>query len=183
MRRLVLFVLCVFIITVGYTGNLRGVHSLESQVALKEVQPFSYCCIPYKGPYTQIPNAIPALLDAMRMQNIHPAGQMISVFYNSPEEVTPEELEWEVGFPVMSQIALTREPLLKKQWLYKQVVSSIHVGPYQNVGETYEQMLEWITANNYIPDGPVLERYLTMPTPDTNPEDYRTELWIPIKTQ
>lgn len=183
MKRISLFALCTFILAVAYAGNHPGTSSSGSEVTLKEITPFPYCCIAHKGPYTEITNKIAELMDATRMQNIHPSGLLFAVYYNSPEEVLPEELEWEVGFPIMAQLAQTREPLLRKQWLYEEVASAVHVGPYENVGETIMQMMEWIAANNYILNGPVLEMYLNMPTPDTNPDDYRTEVWIPVKMQ
>jgi predicted transcriptional regulator YdeE len=42
-------------------------------------------------------------------------------------------------------------------------------------------MFERMQASKLKPAGPVLERYLTMPTPDTNPEDLKSEIWIPWK--
>ena len=183
MKRTILFVLCTLIIALAYAGNHPGTSSPGPEVTLKEITPFPYCCIAHRGPYTEISNKIAALMDATRMQNIHPSGLLFTVYYNSPEEVSPEELEWEVGFPVMAQVAQTREPLIRKQWLFTRVASAVHVGPYENVGETIMQMMEWMAGNNYVPDGPVLERYLNMPTPDTNPADYRTEVWIPVKIQ
>jgi effector-binding domain-containing protein len=105
---------------------------------------------------------------------------MIGVYHNSPEEVAPEDLEWEMGFPCSAQTSPLK-PLEKKVWTFEQVASAIHKGPYEKTGETYAVILDWMEANGYEQAGPVLEKYLNMPTQDTDPEELRTEIWIPVK--
>ena len=149
-------------------------------VSVKEVSPFSYCCIPHKGPFTEIEGVIMQLMKAIQEQKITPAGPMIGVYYNSPDMVKPEELEWEVGFPVSAKVEV-KAPLEKKEWKSTLVVSAVHKGPYEETGKTISKMFEWMQANKLMPAGPVLERYLTMPTPDTKPEDLKSEIWIPCQ--
>jgi len=87
---------------------------------------------------------------------------------------------WEMGFPVSAQTEV-KAPLEKKEWKFKLICSAIHKGPYEETGKTLSKMFEWMKANKLKPEGPVLERYLTMPTPDTKPEDLRTEVWHACK--
>ncbi len=54
-------------------------------------------------------------------------------------------------------------------------------GMVAEAGKTISKMFEWMQANKLMPAGPVLERYLTMPTPDTKPEDLKSEIWIPCQ--
>jgi len=145
--------------------------------SVKEVSPFSYCCIPHKGPLTEIEGVIMELMKAVQEQKISPAGPLIGVYYNSPYDVKPEELKWEMGFPVSAQVEV-QAPLEKKEWKFTLVVSAIHKGPYEETGKTYYKMFEWMQANKLMPARPVMERFLNMPTPDTKPEDLRTEIWI-----
>jgi hypothetical protein len=86
-------------------------------VKVKEISSFSYCCIPHKGPFTEIEGIIGQLMQAIQEQKIAPAGTMIGVYYNNPEMVKPEELVWEVGFPVSPQTEV-KAPLEKKQWKF-----------------------------------------------------------------
>jgi effector-binding domain-containing protein len=145
-------------------------------VSVKEVSPFSYCCIPHKGPFTKIEGIIGQMMQAVQQQEIKPAGPMIGVYYNSPEMVKPEELVWEMGYPVSADVEV-KPPLEKKEWKFTLVASAIHKGPYEESAKTIYKMLEWMKANNLKPAGPALERYLTMPAPGTKPEDLRTEIW------
>ena len=69
------------------------------------------------------------LMKAIQEQNISPAGAMIGIYYNSPDEVKPEDLKWGMGFPVSLQ-AVVGTPLEKKQWEFTLVASAIHRDPY-----------------------------------------------------
>lgn len=41
--------------------------------------------------------------------------------------------------------------------------------------------MEWMQDNKLVQSGPMLERYLTMPGPNTKPEDMKSEIWIPCR--
>ena len=152
----------------------------EPIIEIKTIQPFSYCCIPHKGPFTDIQSVIAQLYSSVQGQNIPPAGGMVGIYYNSPEDTEPQDLEWDMGFPCDAHVS-PLQPLQRKIWSFTQVASAVHSGSYETTGETYMVIFEWLEANGMEPAGPVLERYLTMPTPDTNPEDMRTEIWVPFQ--
>jgi effector-binding domain-containing protein len=159
------------------TGKAERASEPET-ISLKEVAAFSYCCIPHKGPFTEIENIIGKLMGAIQEQKVRPVGMMMGIYYNSPEAVKPGDLEWEIGFPVAARISV-QKPLEKKQWNHTLVVSAVHTGPYEQTGQTILKMTEWMQDNKLAQSGPVLERYLTMPGPNTKPEDMKSELWIP----
>jgi len=152
----------------------------DEPISLREVSPFAYCSIHHKGPFTEIEQVIGNLMQAFQSQNIFPAGPMIGIYYNSPAEVKPEDLEWEVGFPVTAQV-MAQAPLEKKQWVFTTVASSLHVGPYEKTTDTISKILDWMKANDYVPIGPVMERYLDMNPAAVKPEELRTEVWIPCQ--
>ncbi|MGA2533976.1 MAG: GyrI-like domain-containing protein [Candidatus Aminicenantales bacterium] len=155
--------------------------SLEPFGSIKEVKPFTYCVIDHKGPLTGVSDVITQLMQAVQVQNLFPLvrGPMVGVYYNSPAQVKPEELLWEVGFPVTEQAA-PKAPLEKKTWNYKTVAEALHSGPYAKAGETIQRLMTWIGANGYVVDGPVLERYMNNPM-QVKPEELRTEIWIPVR--
>jgi len=74
--------------------------SEKEPISLKEVSSLSYCCIPHKGPFAEIEKIVMQLMKAIQEQNISPAGTMIGIYYSSPDEVKPEDLKWEMGFPL-----------------------------------------------------------------------------------
>jgi len=174
--------LALFLISITASAALNTHEETPEKefASVKEVSAFSYCCIPHKGPFTEIEGVIRQLTHAIQEQKIAPAGPMIGVYYNNPDMVKPEELKWEMGFPVSAKVEV-QAPLEKKEWKFTYVVTAIHKGPYEETGKTYYKMFEWMQANKLTMAGPVMERYMTMPTPDTKPEDLRSELWVPCQ--
>ena len=168
---------CVF--AVGVSANHRPGDGGEA-ITVQQVEAFAYVYLPQKGPFDKMQEAIGSLLQEMRAQNVIPGGPMIGVYINSPAQVKPEDLQWEIGFPVTSQ-ALIQPPLEKKEWNFTQVVASLHQGPYDKAGETIQKMLEWMDANGYFPAGPLLERYMDMNPEELKPEELKTEIWIPCQ--
>jgi effector-binding domain-containing protein len=159
-------------------GNIPQ-QSEEPFASLKEIKLFSYCCIAHKGPLTDMSVVIGQLMQAMQGQGLFASiqGPMVGVYYNSPDQVKPEELSWEVGFQVGEQ-ASPKAPLEKKAWTYPFVAAAVHTGPYAKAHETILRLMEWMKAKGYTAHGPVLERYLNNPM-QVKPEELRTEIWIP----
>jgi len=169
--------LCAFMVPVsaGHRSVLGG-----DAIAVQQIEPFAYVCLQQKGTFDKMQDAIGSLLQEMSAQNIVPAGPLMGVYFNSPEQVNPEDLQWEIGFPVTAQV-LILQPLQKKEWNFTQAVVSLHQGPYEKAGETIQKMIEWMEVNGYVPAGPFLERYLDMNPEELRPEELKTEILIPCQ--
>ena len=152
----------------------------QDSFSIEDITPFSYVCISHKGPFSDMEKVIGMLLSSMQSQNIRMTGSLFGVYYNSPQTVRSEELIWEVGFPV-DPGAIPQRPLEKKLWNFTNVLVGLHVGPYSQIGQTIDRMREWMKVNNYMSDGPVLEKYLDMDPSSLLPEGLRTEIWIPCR--
>ncbi len=180
MKKTLSFLVIVFLSS-ALASNLSATKSAqETDVEIMTVQSFAYCCIPHVGPFTEIENVISQLFPVMQSQNIFPDSAMIGVYYSNPQVVAPENMEWEIGFPCSAQVSPLK-PLEKKLWSFELVASAIHTGPYEKTGETYIRIFEWMETNGYEQIGPVLEKYLSMPSPDIDPATLRAEIWIPIQ--
>jgi len=174
--RTVLFLLLLFsslILTLGVQQE-----TTEEEITVMEVTSFTYVCLPHKGPFTDMPEVIGMMWQHTRQQNIFPSAAVIGVYYSTPDLVAQEELEWEIGFPITPQ-TLVQAPLEKKLWNFTNVISTVHIGPYETIGETYAKIKEWMENNNYLHGGPILERYLSDPS-QVSLEAQRTEIWVPF---
>jgi len=171
-------VLLAIAASVAFLSAGAAVQSPGESVTVKQVGSFVYCSLPQKGSFSEIQNAIGKLLQNMRSQNVFPTGPMLGIYHNSPDQVKPEELSWEVGFPVNDQ-AMVQAPLEKKQWTDLTVAAALHVGAYEKTAETITEIYAWMAANGYVQTGPLVERYLDMNPMQMKPEDLRTEIWIP----
>ena len=180
MKKNLSFLIVVFLFS-ALASNLSAAKSAqETDVEIKTVQSFAYCCIHHVGPFTEIENVINQLFPVMQSQNIPTRSAMLGVYYSNPQVVAPENMEWEIGFPCSAQVSPLK-PLEKKVWSFEQVASAIHTGPYEKTGETYIRIFEWMETNGYEQAGPVLEKYLSMPSPDIDPATLRAEIWIPVQ--
>jgi AraC family transcriptional regulator len=148
--------------------------------SLKQEKLFPYCCIAYKGPITDIGTVISRFMQAMQGQNLFPSvrGPMIGVYYNSPADTKPADLEWEVGFPV-AEGTTAQPPLAVKNWKFMSVAVAVHKGAYAKTGDTIQRLLNWISEKGYVVAGPTLERYLNNPM-QVKPEELLTEILIPV---
>lgn len=169
----------VFLFSLIMFGNYGVTLAQEKvDVSMEKVTSFTYACLPHKGDYRDHEMVIGKFLEAVTKQNISPMGPMIGIYYNSPRTTKPENLIWEIGFPVTDSIKVSK-PLVIKKWEYTPVAKAMHIGPYEKSGEIYPQIFKWIGENKLIPAGPVMERFLDDPK-KVKPEELKTEIWIPI---
>lgn len=150
------------------------------EVIVSKAKPFAYACICRKGPYTEIDKVVGEVVAAMFSGKLEARGPMIGVFYNSPDEAEPGELEWDIGYPV-DEDADIKEPFVKKQWTHEKIASAVHTGPYDTTGKTITGIMKWLEAKGYEPLAPVLERYLDPNPKMKKPGELKTEVWVPVK--
>jgi effector-binding domain-containing protein len=91
----------------------------------------------------------------------------------------PDQIDAEVCVPVTAPGPL--DARIKARTLpAANVVRTLHVGPYEDLGQAYAALTEWIGDHGYVSVAPVRERYLTGVTDDVPPSGYRTELDLPV---
>jgi len=149
--------------------------------SIKNVSTFAYVCIEHRGPLTDMGRVVNEFMQLIQTQKIFPKvkGAMIGVYFNSPDQVKPDELIWEIGYPVPRGTDV-QVPLIKKLWTNKTVAAGLHAGPYAQTGETIKMLMDYMVGQKYVVDGPVLERYLNNPM-QVKPEELKTEIWIPCR--
>jgi len=146
-----------------------------------DIEPFSYLSVPYKGTFSELPQAINALVGTMAQQNLAPSGDLIAIFsvYPNKEEI-PASINFDVGFPATPQ-AIIQPPLRQKVWEHNLVAVATHSGPYDGLVDMIDKMFDWMEQNNYDQDGPILGRFIEVPSDYNQPRDYQTEIWVPIR--
>jgi AraC family transcriptional regulator len=61
------------------------------------------------------------------------------------------------------------------------VALGIHAGPHDHLPDTNAAIERWIEANGYKQAGPTWEHYATDPTANSDPKDWRTEVYWPLE--
>lgn len=173
-----LFIICL-VAQVSLASTLQA-YPEKNSFSIREITPFTYVCIPHKGTLSDMERVSGILVSSIQSQNILLIGNILGIYYNSPETSRPGELIWEVGFPVGPE-AMPQKPLEKKQWNFTTVLTGLHFGPYTESSQTINKMKEWMKVNNYVSDGPILEKYLDINPSRPMPGGFRIEIWIPCK--
>ncbi len=149
-------------------------------VEIKTIEPETVAYVAMTGPYSQMPEAMGRLYGWIAQHGIQPTGMPGGVYLTTPDATS--EARWEVqtavaGAPDVSPPDEFGCGVRRNEGM--SVAYAMHRGPYETVGETYGQLGHWVTTNGYRLVGPPQEVYLSDPA-DSNPEDYLTEVRMPI---
>lgn len=173
----------IIVLMAAFFSPIPGTAQAQSEapkITFLDVQPFTYACIPHKGPIAEMAAVIGQLMQAMGGQRLFPpAGPMMGIYYTPPGG-DMSGMSWEIGFPVPAQ-ATVLKPLEKKSWTFTTVASALHVGPYDQTSALIPKVISGLMAQGYVPAGPIAERYLDMNPSQVKPADLRTELWVPCR--
>jgi effector-binding domain-containing protein len=118
----------------------------------------------------------PRLMECINASGIEMTGPPYSKYYSWDPE---GETEMEAGVPVSGEaecegVEYIELPACK-------VVTCMHVGPYEKIGEVYDDIQEYITEKGMKVNGAVWEVYLTDPGSEPDPEKYRTQVYFPVE--
>jgi len=149
------------------------------EIQIKDQAAFSYAYLDGQGSYQQIPRKIMEFMGAFFKQGLQPAGPPFGIYFNAPGQVPETELKWLIGMPV-APAAAPVDPLKKGEFKAGSVAVCVHVGPYDNVAETYAKMTVFIDANGWKVAGPPLERYIDNPQM-VAADKVRTEIVLPVE--
>ncbi|MBN1755216.1 GyrI-like domain-containing protein [bacterium] len=159
-----------------------SVHTPVPVFQIIEMQPFTYCAVEMTGSYNQHETAFGTLYTAGTMQGLSMKEIAFGIYYDNPN-VTPEEkLSWEVGF-IVPEGTEVKEPLVLKTWEYRMLARTEYKGPMEapEMEQTYTELYNWIAENNMVPEGPIMERYLSAPVPDENGViTIQSEIFVPV---
>jgi len=133
----------------------------------------------YKGSYNKIPVHIEEVGQLVIDDGLKMTGMVYGAYFNSPDEVPENELEYEIGFSFDGDLKLQEGKLGFKEIPEHSVLAAIHKGPYTEVGPVIQAIAEYADKNGYDIVGPVTEVYLNDPH-ETAPEDLMTEVRFPV---
>ena len=106
-------------------------------------------------------------------------GEPSLIYYNSPGQVKPEELKWDVCVPV-HPLEKVAAPLIKGEYKYPLVAEFMYKGPYDSVSSAYPLLMKFIAEKGYLVNGPVCETYMDDPA-HVKSQDCRTLIVVPVK--
>ena len=157
--------------------------SISIDVKIKDISPMTVAFLSAKGHFNQIPTAFGRLYGWITDNGYKPRGPAIAVYHDVPGQVPDDELRWELRSQIsedVDAIGPNEQGLGVKQAGAVQVATTMYNGPYEEVEDTYQALIAWITENGYEINGPSEELYFndTSQTPSKEP---LVEIRIPIR--
>jgi AraC family transcriptional regulator len=114
----------------------------------------------------------------MMEQKVEMTGSPYSAYYTSPAEVAPEDMQYELGVPFIGEASESGKVKIKNMPA-QQVLSTIHKGPYNEVGLVYEVMMNKVIEDGYQMTGAPLEIYFNSPM-EVPESELLTEVQFPV---
>jgi effector-binding domain-containing protein len=90
-------------------------------------------------------------------------------------------IDIEAGIPIYDSLFVNDDEIKLNKIDSGNVVTAIHYGTYDRLPETYFGINEWMRRNKVVVSGPPWEIYLTDPAIESNPDNWQTAIFFPIK--
>lgn len=149
------------------------------EIVEKRIEEMRVAYAQFKGSYSKIPEHMQEVGELVKDEGLNLSGMVYGSYFNSPEEVPEEELEYEIGFSFDGDLKLQEGKLGFKEIPEHTVLAAIHKGPYTNVGPVIHAIAEYAVKNGYDIVGPVTEVYLNDISQVTS-EELLTEVRFPV---
>ncbi len=121
----------------------------------------------------------PVFAEEVRKAGFHPSGWGI-VEYFVEGEWNPDDVEYDLILPIEDEIE-AEPPLKIRELKPRKVVSIIHRGSFDGLGEAYEELFAYIEENGLKVNGNLRMFHLRCPHNTATPEGYVTEIQVPIE--
>jgi effector-binding domain-containing protein len=152
------------------------------EVHLRETQPQPAASIHGQVAWAEIgsffSSALTEICELVAEQAVRYAGPPLTIYHCADSKEA--EVDLEVALPVAEPI----EPAGRVEAIVVPgglVATTMHCGPYAEVGPAYRALAEWIQEHGHEHAGPPREVYLTDPSEVKDPGAYRTEVVWPIR--
>lgn len=157
--------------------------AVKTEFAVTETEPFSYAAVEMTGSYDNHGDAFMKLYSAAGAQGLPMTAAPFGIYWNSPDDTAEEDLKWEIGFPVAADQKI-EAPIVLKKWGWTTVIQKDFEGVVDGdeITAVYYAMYEWIGANGYEMAGPMLQRFLGMPSPNEKGETVgKVQIVFPVQ--
>lgn len=141
----------------------------------KIIEPVNVISIRTQGSITNIGETIKQICVSMYKNNLSSAGYMFTRYYN--EDFNPQDTDYEVCMPVVNDTKVIGLKTIELPG--GNAISTIHTGPYNDIGQAYKVLFDYLNKTGKVCTGPPREVYLKGPDVCSSEEQYVTEIIFP----
>jgi AraC family transcriptional regulator len=149
------------------------------QIEIKNIEEYQVAFIFHKGSYEKIPELLGKVVEWLIAQDVEIQMPIYGTYYNSPMEVSEEDLQWEVG-AAFTGTAEPEDDIKIKNVPEHEVVSTVFKGSYGEAASVLGFLIDYALKNGYYIAGPVTESYLNG-TDEVSESELLTEVLFPVK--
>jgi AraC family transcriptional regulator len=160
----------------------RNSGGLTMQVEIERYPELRVGTVRHVGPYIQINEAFARLGEIAAPARLFekPGAMMVALFHDDPDTTPADQLRSDAAVVVANDVPLP-DGLTEQRIPAGEYASTVHVGPYEQLGDTWARFMgEWLPASGRrLGPGASYEVYHNTPM-DTPKEKLRTEIRIPL---
>ena len=119
--------------------------------------------------------AFHAVMSAIGAQGVLPAGPPLGCYLGMPTDT----VDVAAGFPVGRPITAVGD-VTPMQLPGGRAVTTVHVGPFDTLTQTYAELAAWMAAQGLQPAEMMWEVYLSDPQNQPDPATWRTQIMWPV---
>ncbi|MXY86299.1 MAG: GyrI-like domain-containing protein [Chloroflexi bacterium] len=118
----------------------------------------------------------PAVHAALTEQGVTDMGHVIAVYHSmdANQMTLSGGIEIGDGVELSGEIELLEMPA-------GDAVKADHFGPYEGLGQTHEQVWQYVQEIGRMPSGGPIERYITDPGAEPDTSKWHTEILLPLQ--
>jgi len=147
---------------------------------IHELHPQEVAIVRVDVPLPELPDAIGGALREVHEQMSAAGVALAGPPFTRYPSLEPDAVTAECGFPVMRPAPAVGR-VAPSQLVGGSVASIIHLGPYETLDQTYDQLQRAMDAAGIHPAGPMWEIYWTDPSMEPDPARWRTEIIVPLE--
>jgi len=152
---------------------------VADDIEIHELHPQETAVIRVNTSVAELPTAMGEALREVHEQMTAAGVDLAGPPFTRYPSLEPDTVTAECGFPVMRP-APAAGRVTSARLPGGLAASIIHLGPYETLDQTYDQLQRSLDGSGMHASGPMWEVYWTDPGMEPNPERWRTEIIVPL---
>jgi effector-binding domain-containing protein len=148
-------------------------------VMLKKVPSIEVASVRDTVPTTGFSQLFGEVFAYLGRYGVNPAGPTMGIYYDV--EFQEEAVDVETAVPVSDTLPNGERVKRRELPAVEEAACILHEGKFDNLAETYDQLMAWIETNGYRVAGPIREVYVQWAEPGGDPTTNVTEIQIPVE--